>query len=652
MGATGITLQTPEQQRSLVRQGIEKKLSQPTVSPTLRDQEIKSIKIQGPFPTFPIAGEGELNQALQPDFKAAAEASLAAGTRILADSEVIRNLNIEPGLKGDKQKIFDSYKSFFKGARESLEGFLLEGVIGGLTNATISGGFGRFDFPALDSNQKAKDRLQTLFGNDAGIQSLRKADAKRQQSTATDGDGRLVNKIASDGGLNANQISIIQRNKGGGISGQDTVPALLTPGEFVFNKKAASRIGYGNLNRMNKDGVQGFNKGGPVGIQRFANGSPGGVKPTGGAGLDIGALSGALFSLQFAFQDVANLFSGEGQTFGSVLQTLITVGTSLAFTLQAINAQQLAQGFGNLLGGIKKLPSNLKGINKSVTNFGKRLQSNKGFTGRFSSFTKTDKLLGKGANKFGSFLNKLPKGQLINKAGASVIGKVLAAGVAGPIAAAFTAIPIGKFVGDAVGNSLDKAIFGAREEAGGFQGREGQGAGSAAASGAVREGLGGAGVGAGIGAVLGGPIGAAIGAAIGAGAGAIVGAINGPLEQASFEAAKKLQKDTEELGKSLEQFVKSGSIADFDTFLDDFLAQGDATNTAFETFTNQFDNQVSLLDFTPIGSFTKGLDAAGKAMSGDFVGAANSAVKGLAGSTIAGAVGSGAGLIVTGKQNR
>ena len=138
-------------------------------------------------------------------------------------------------------------------------------------------------------------------------------------------------------------------------------------------KKSASRIGYGNLNTMNKQGVVGFNKGGVVG---FKNGG----KATGGAGIDIGALSGALFSLQFAFQDVANLFSGEGQTFGSVLQTLITVGTSLAFTLQAINAQQLAQGFGDLLGGLKKLPSNLKGINKSVTNFGKTLQSSGSFS--------------------------------------------------------------------------------------------------------------------------------------------------------------------------------------------------------------------------------------------------------------------------------
>lgn len=64
-----------------------------------------------------------------------------------------------------------------------------------------------------------------------------------------------------------------------GGSTQDTVPALLTPGEFVINKKAAQKIGYAKLNKMNKaDKIQGFNKGGSVGgIQRFATGGAAGT---------------------------------------------------------------------------------------------------------------------------------------------------------------------------------------------------------------------------------------------------------------------------------------------------------------------------------------------------------------------------------------
>jgi TP901 family phage tail tape measure protein len=59
-----------------------------------------------------------------------------------------------------------------------------------------------------------------------------------------------------------------------GISPKDTVPALLTPGEFVINKQAAQKIGYGKLNQLNKaDKVKGYNKGGAVGaVQRLALG--------------------------------------------------------------------------------------------------------------------------------------------------------------------------------------------------------------------------------------------------------------------------------------------------------------------------------------------------------------------------------------------
>ena len=59
-----------------------------------------------------------------------------------------------------------------------------------------------------------------------------------------------------------------------GGSVQDTVPAMLTPGEFVINKNAASRLGSATLNKLNHaDKISGFNKGGSVGgIQHFVTG--------------------------------------------------------------------------------------------------------------------------------------------------------------------------------------------------------------------------------------------------------------------------------------------------------------------------------------------------------------------------------------------
>jgi len=61
----------------------------------------------------------------------------------------------------------------------------------------------------------------------------------------------------------------------GGAVGTDTVPALLTPGEFVINQKSAQAFGYGKLGEINK-----YAKGGTV--QKFSGGTTGtGVKSNG-----------------------------------------------------------------------------------------------------------------------------------------------------------------------------------------------------------------------------------------------------------------------------------------------------------------------------------------------------------------------------------
>ena len=83
-------------------------------------------------------------------------------------------------------------------------------------------------------------------------------------------------KIGKNSILTDQQAAIIKKSlvdrigfaTGGAASGTDTVPAMLTPGEFVINKKSAQAIGYGSLNRMNK--VAKFAQGGVV--QGFATG--------------------------------------------------------------------------------------------------------------------------------------------------------------------------------------------------------------------------------------------------------------------------------------------------------------------------------------------------------------------------------------------
>lgn len=119
-----------------------------------------------------------------------------------------------------------------------------------------------------------------LFGADAAKLAGLKTDAKFSSSDeARDSIRRKVNKDLNEKfGKRGKEEKGVQKGKktkkyaSGGLAESDTVPALLTPGEFVFNRDAAQSIGYGNLNRMNKQGVTGFAKGGPVGVQKFANG--------------------------------------------------------------------------------------------------------------------------------------------------------------------------------------------------------------------------------------------------------------------------------------------------------------------------------------------------------------------------------------------
>jgi coenzyme F420-reducing hydrogenase delta subunit len=62
-------------------------------------------------------------------------------------------------------------------------------------------------------------------------------------------------------------LSYFSRFANGGSVGTDTVPALLTPGEFVVNKKSAQSFGYGNLENINR-----YADGGYVDIQQFKKG--------------------------------------------------------------------------------------------------------------------------------------------------------------------------------------------------------------------------------------------------------------------------------------------------------------------------------------------------------------------------------------------
>jgi hypothetical protein len=60
-------------------------------------------------------------------------------------------------------------------------------------------------------------------------------------------------------------------NAGGGT---DNIPALLTGGEYVVNKRSVDRYGLGFMDNLNKGNLPGFNRGGLVGVGDNGSGTP------------------------------------------------------------------------------------------------------------------------------------------------------------------------------------------------------------------------------------------------------------------------------------------------------------------------------------------------------------------------------------------
>jgi len=119
--------------------------------------------------------------------------------------------------------------------------------------------------------------------------------SKRGASSTGSGSGGGILGLASGGFV-----------PGGG--NRDTVPALLTPGEFVVNKKSAQAVGYSQLNRINK-----YAKGGIV--QRYQDGEK--AEPTKVVG-----------SLENAFSILTKVAETMGEEGNKLLRALTVLQTS------------------------------------------------------------------------------------------------------------------------------------------------------------------------------------------------------------------------------------------------------------------------------------------------------------------------------------
>ena len=186
----------------------------------------------------------------------------------------------------------------------------------------------------------------------------------------------LANMIFTQGGSKQPAVDSL-RNKGpranriarfaaGGGVGTDTVPALLTPGEFVVNKKSAQSIGYGALGRMNKVGK--YATGGIV--RKFASGgAASGGGNTGnlftGFGSQLTLVTASLQAMippinenSSAMSKIANQFLSLATTVGGAIFALEAFGITINKDIIGKAFKSLTTmgkgGLGDIIGGFQK----------------------------------------------------------------------------------------------------------------------------------------------------------------------------------------------------------------------------------------------------------------------------------------------------------
>ena len=226
--------------------------------------EIKIAAQGDDVPAFYIGeDDGPRSQAMRGAIAKKTKEGFSTILSGIGTDPAFKDIGLPPlDVKGDAIKnaiepLFNSQDP--KSARVAIEGYVLEGITAALTGITLGGSDTTWDFPEVASSA---EKLGKLFGQTSRIAQVKSGDAKRSNNDNSK-NSILTKKIASTLLKHPELIGNVKEFANGGFaSGSDTVPAMLTPGEFVINKKSAESIGYSSLNKMNKVGK--FAKGGPV----------------------------------------------------------------------------------------------------------------------------------------------------------------------------------------------------------------------------------------------------------------------------------------------------------------------------------------------------------------------------------------------------
>jgi TP901 family phage tail tape measure protein len=330
---------------------------------------VKAVLNPGSYPVFyPGMEEGRANLKKNAKYASAVTRgfndAISSGVNSTIQSVVSQGLLDMPPAYNTNENLLKNTISSIQSdnqVRGSIEGYLFEGMISAFTGAQAAGGRASFDFPRSAISQN-KDKLATLFGSPQMINKLIKAEAKRSYGEVSGVTNKLINdiKVNKIGGVSIQTVG--KKFASGGGVGTDTVPALLTPGEFVINEESAQAIGYGTLNRMNKVGK--YAKGGVV--QGFNTGTTGtGVKSSGGLSFP-GFDSKPLSMLQKAILDITTTFSTGSQIANKVNSKWKMIDNSVPALAHALDryistlgltdkqAVYLTDAYGNLVSKMVK----------------------------------------------------------------------------------------------------------------------------------------------------------------------------------------------------------------------------------------------------------------------------------------------------------
>tara|TARA_B100001564_G_scaffold359904_1_gene383757 strand:+ start:3202 stop:9315 length:6114 start_codon:yes stop_codon:yes gene_type:complete len=324
-------------------------------------------------------------------------------------------------------------------ALKTTSGFIFEGLISALTGASFAGKSSRWDF-TKGGMEGFSEGLGGFFNkSSASLKALYASDAKRSADTGKKG---IIDKIIGDlnSGIFGSGTPYTKMATGGAV-GTDTVPALLTPGEFVVNRKSAQSIGYGSLHRMNKVGK--YADGGVV--QRFGDGTGSkGVTEVSGGKVGAGAkILGASFAVSAALSSIvppaketeSSLITFSRSLTESINTTIASIG-SLGFALSSFGENlSIGQLMKNRFigptiaagGAAVLLTSMLESLTNSTGEFNKAIKDgNKAQAERFATAASTSTARGAGSVAGGALAGYLLGKQFGLLGGA--IGALIGAG--------------------------------------------------------------------------------------------------------------------------------------------------------------------------------------------------------------------------------